>query len=750
MISSKAFYNFLIKNGVDFFCGVPDSLLKDFCAYISDTAKPQKHVVAANEGNAIALSAGYHLATRKFGLVYMQNSGLGNSINPLISLADPAVYGIPMLLLVGWRGEPGTKDEPQHITQGKITLPLLKTMGIAYKVLPQSEAGAKKAVLKAAEYMQKFNAPYALIVKKGTFFPYTKKKASKKFIPSPILREKAIESITNEINGGEIIISTTGKTSRELFEIRERNASGHEKDFLKVGSMGHSSQIALGIALAQPKREVYCIDGDGALLMHMGSLGTVGNTMPKNFKHIVLNNFVHESVGGQPTAAPNMDIGSVARGCGYANIYQARDLKGLQRALPRFKRSKGPALLEIIIHLGSRDDLGRPTLSLVENKEQFMDFVGKGLRAFTAPEKLKKFLEKNKAQRIFLVTGKKSYSTSGAQQMFSSVLRNYKVTQFNDFTPNPTVEDLEKGIKIFRKNNYDAVIAIGGGSVIDIAKLINIFSAERGRAISYIKGKKVLKSVGKPLVAIPTTSGAGSEATCFAVVTINKVKHSVIHESILPTVSIVEPALTMSMPPSVAAATGMDALAQAIESYWSVNSTSVSKRFSTNAINIILNNIVPSVTKPTKASRAALARAAYLAGKAINITQTTAPHALSYFLTSNFNIPHGHAVALTLGAVFVQNSNVSSKDVIDKRGKKYVKKIMNELEHLLGVKSAGAASKKIENIMKKIGLETKLSKLGVEQSDVRKIVSAVNTERLKNNPRRYSKQELRLMLEEIL
>lgn len=720
MITAKAFYDLLAKSGINFFTGVPDSLLKDFSAYIADNEKPNSHIIAANEGGAIALAAGYHLATGKIGLVYMQNSGQGNAVNPLVSLADPEVYGIPMLLLIGWRGEPGVKDEPQHIKQGQITLELLRTLGISFEILPDSAIAAKKAVNRAIIHIKKSNAPFALIIRKGIFEPYKLHKTIQP-VKNQFLREEAIKIITDELNSDEILISTTGKTSRELFEIRENFDLSHEKDFLTVGSMGHSSQIALGVAMAKPDRQIYCLDGDGALIMHMGALAVIGNKAPKNFKHIVFNNFSYESVGGQPTAAISMDILAIARACGYNKVLRVSDANKLKRALKDFKKTTGPALLEVVVKKGSRDNLGRPTLSPVENKNLFMNFISKGRQISSAPEKLKKFLEENKIRRVFLVTGRKSYNTSGAEHMFHRILSSYEVGKFNDFSSNPKLEDVERGISIFKKKKYDAIVAIGGGSVIDMAKLINIFSAPKS----------------KPLIAIPTTAGSGSEATHFAVVYANGEKYSVARDVMLPTMAIIEPKLTMSMPAHLTAVSGMDALSQAIESYWCINATDTSKHLAERAIRLILDNLVQSVKKPTLESHSAMAQASHLAGKAINITKTTAPHAISYFFTSHFNIPHGHAAALTLGKIFIYNSHANGQ-------------VMTELMRLLGVANANAAARKINNIMKLIGLETKLHKLGLCRSDIDLAVKNVNVERLKNNPRKMTDRDIRKILISIL
>ena len=371
IVNTKFFYDLLNKNGINFFAGVPDSLLKDFCAYVADNSK--NHIIAHNEGGAIALAVGYYLATGKIGLVYMQNSGQGNAINPLTSLADSEVYNIPMLLLIGWRGEPGKKDEPQHVKQGKITLKLLETLNIPYEILPESNELVERSLENASEHFEKNNSPYALVVREGTFENYALKNKIK--TDYELSREEAIKSIVDELNERDIIVSTTGKVSRELFEHREKNEKNHEKDFLTVGSMGHSSQIALGIALSKPDRKVYCLDGDGAVIMHMGSLAIIGSQNPRNFKHIILNNGAHESVGGQPTAGFNIDFVKIAEACGYKTALRAETREEIKEKMKLLKSNDNLSLLEIRINKEVRSDLGRPTTIPKENKEAFMRFL---------------------------------------------------------------------------------------------------------------------------------------------------------------------------------------------------------------------------------------------------------------------------------------------------------------------------------------------------------------------------------------
>ncbi|MDR3243797.1 MAG: phosphonopyruvate decarboxylase [Elusimicrobiota bacterium] len=369
MISPSFFVNELINHNADFFTGVPDSLLKSFCAYISDNCDENKHIIAVNEGAAVALACGYHLAVNKISVIYMQNSGLGNAINPLLSLADKEVYSIPMVLIIGWRGQPGIKDEPQHIKQGKVTCSLLDTLGISYSILSGNEALVKKQIKRCFNNISKNNSPYAFVVCKDTFEPYIMQ--NKGFDnKAQMSREEAIEEIISLAPKNAVFFSTTGMISRELYEIREKNKDGHSKDFLTVGSMGHTSHIALSFALQKPKIPIICLDGDGALLMHMGALAQIGVKKPLNFTHIVLNNGVHDSVGGQPTILPYINVKSIAKAAGYNQVYVIKnkeDFRGI------FNKVKQPVFAEAIVKKGSRKDLDRPKSCPIENKKLFME-----------------------------------------------------------------------------------------------------------------------------------------------------------------------------------------------------------------------------------------------------------------------------------------------------------------------------------------------------------------------------------------
>ncbi len=372
-LGCERIFQALAERGVRFYAGVPDSLLKDFCAYVTDHAPAQRHSITANEGSAIALAVGHHLATGEVGLVYLQNSGLGNTVNPLTSLADADVYGVPVLLLIGWRGEPGVKDEPQHVKMGKVTGGLLEAIGVPHWVLPETEPEALAVIDQAIARMNDTRAPVALVVRKGTFEKYSLQ--STRADRYEMSREQAIEILLGALPPGAAVVATTGMPSRELFELRKKRGEAHETDFLTVGSMGHCSQIALGVALAKPGRPVVCIDGDGAVLMHMGGLATIGIEGPETFKHVVLNNAAHDSVGGQPTVGFEIDLCAIARAAGYHWAGSASTPGELAARAVELANARGPALLEVRIRKGSRDDLGRPTQKPAESKQQFMDWL---------------------------------------------------------------------------------------------------------------------------------------------------------------------------------------------------------------------------------------------------------------------------------------------------------------------------------------------------------------------------------------
>nr|MBP3598625.1 phosphonopyruvate decarboxylase [Eubacterium sp.] len=360
--------------GSDFYTGVPDSQLKSLCDYLmSRYGIDQKHhVIAANEGNCVALAAGYNLATGKIPVVYMQNSGQGNVINPVASLLNDKVYSIPMIFIIGWRGEPGTKDEPQHIYQGEITVELMKLMGIDTFVIGSDTK--EEEVIAAMQIFEKKLAEgknVAFIIRKGAL-EYSGKTVYKN--ENTMRREDIIEHIVAQTDK-DPIVSTTGKASRELFEIREKNEQGHQYDFLTVGSMGHSSSIALGIAFHKIGNKVWCIDGDGAALMHMGSMAVIGANKPANMVHVIINNGAHETVGGMPTVGATVNFVDIAKACGYPNAVCVSTMEELDAQLCKAKASDSLYLIEVKCSIGAREDLGRPTTTAIENKQMFMNYL---------------------------------------------------------------------------------------------------------------------------------------------------------------------------------------------------------------------------------------------------------------------------------------------------------------------------------------------------------------------------------------
>ena len=366
--------NLLKIIGADFYTGVPDSQLKPLCDYLINTygTDPSHHMIAANEGNCAALAAGYHLATGRVPVVYMQNSGEGNIINPAASLLSDKVYAIPMIFIIGWRGEPGTHDEPQHIYQGQVTVRLLEDMDIEPFIVGK-ETTDEEAVSAMEEFRHILAAGrnVAFVIRKGALSYEGRAEYGNEHT---MMREEIIQHIV-EVSGDDPIVSTTGKASRELFEIREAGRQSHKYDFLTVGSMGHSSSIALGIALNKPDVKIWCVDGDGAVLMHMGALAVIGANAPKNLVHVVINNGAHETVGGMPTVASQIDLVLVAKACGYPYTVCVDNLKDLDRELQLAKKRNELSMIEVKCAIGARSDLGRPTSSALENKLSFMEYL---------------------------------------------------------------------------------------------------------------------------------------------------------------------------------------------------------------------------------------------------------------------------------------------------------------------------------------------------------------------------------------
>lgn len=700
MLISKDIFNLLKDNGINCFCGVPDSLLKDFCAYITDHTTQREHTITANEGNAIALAAGHYLATGHPALVYMQNSGLGNCINPLLSLTDNEVYNIPLLMFIGWRGEPNTKDEPQHIKQGKVTDKLLEVMGIKFSILPEQPEIAQKALQEAFAYIKQTDRPYAFLIKKGTFEKYTLINRTPNLYS--LTREQVIETIIKRLHLSDVIVSTTGHISREVYDTRERLHQSHKQDFLTVGSMGHSSSIALGIALEKPSRTVYCFDGDGALLMHMGALCVNTSKKLSNLKHIVFNNQAHDSVGSQPTVASGINLTEIAKNAGYEKVYSVDSKDDLEHVLSTFIKEQCTSMLEIKIKCGARADLGRPKEKPWENKKIFMenlnqiDFCYRG-----AVENLSSILNNESVHRALVFTGKKSFLK--IKSIIDKELKDVVAVYYNNFSTNPKKEELDIAIhKLGSK--YDIIIAVGGGSIMDFAK-----------AYRYYTGMTT------KLIAIPTTFGTGAEATQFAVIYQNGVKMSLDDKSILPEYAIVDSQFATTTLPYLKACTAMDAFCQAIESYWAVNATKDSRELAKQAIMICKEVIVKYVNTDDLDAAKSMAFASHIAGKAINISRTTAAHALSYKITSDYAIPHGHAVALSIARLFEYNL---------KNGK------YKELEDIL----TDDPVTYFDDLFNKIGLNYHCKEIGI--SDIESIVENVNLERLSNNPCKLEKDDL--------
>lgn len=358
----------------DFYTGVPDSQLKALCDFLMNKFGIDKnhHIIAANEGNCVALAAGYHLATGKVPVVYMQNSGEGNIINPVASLLNDKVYAIPALFIVGWRGEPGVNDELQHIYQGEVTVRLLEDMDISHFIIGKDTTEDELRIA-----MNNFRSQFckgklaAFVIRKGAL-SYDEKVTYSN--TNRMMREEIINHIVDAA-GEDVIISTTGKASRELFEIREARGMSHKYDFLTVGSMGHSSSIALGVALNKPDKKIWCIDGDGAALMHMGAMAVVGNYSPDNMIHIVINNSAHETVGGMPTVAGSVDFVKIAEACGYKSAVSVDNSEALDKVLAEARYRKALSFIEVKCAVGARANLGRPTTTAVENKIGFMKYL---------------------------------------------------------------------------------------------------------------------------------------------------------------------------------------------------------------------------------------------------------------------------------------------------------------------------------------------------------------------------------------
>lgn len=637
MIDPGVFVELLRSNGVDFFTGVPDSLLKNLCAYVTDHCG-EGHVIAANEGGAVGLAAGHYLATGRPALVYMQNSGQGNAVNPLASLADPDVYSIPMVLLVGWRGMPGVHDEPQHVKQGKITLSLFETMGIPTTVIP--EEGWETVVQAAIERACLERRPVALVVKKGLFGNYALQ--HKQPDVSEVKREEAIESLLRTLPSDSVIVSTTGMISRELYELRIRRGEGHAHDFLTVGSMGHAVMIALGIALAQPARRVVCLDGDGASIMQLGNMAIVGQSRAENLTHILLNNAAHDSVGGQPTVGGAIDLPAIAQAAGY-------------------NQPGHPVFRQVLVAKGARADLGRPKEPPQENKALFMKTLGVSEGVMSqklhigeaACETALKVFCRAKAH-IVLVTDGAAYALCGAKAFFDNFFagQSIGVTHLQVPSANPKVEVVQQLLEKIRRP-VDGFIAVGGGTMLDTAKLLNL-AVVTGKSIRELLACNTAPDALMPCFAMPTTAGTGAEATRFAVCYDGEKKYSIDFLSIRPDEVGLFPAFITTVPPYQRLSTCFDAYAQAIESLWAQGATEESRAYAESALHCM--QAATEVALGSMEQAQLELQGSYWAGRAIDISRTTAAHAFSYYLTSHYGIAHGHAVFMVFPYILQNNA----------------------------------------------------------------------------------------------
>lgn len=369
MIAPKEFTQLCEEQGISLFTGVPDSLLKQLCSHVMAELPRERHIIAANEGGAVGIAMGHYLRTGKPALVYLQNSGFGNIVNPLLSLADPDVYGVPMLVVIGWRGQAGVKDEPQHVKQGRIMEAALDALEIPWSVLPKDPESAASTVREAVSSAVEQGGPAVLLVEKGTFSDAA---VSEESPESPLpSREDALTSLAEAVGDEAAVVSTTGMLSRELFEYRERSGTDSSRDFLTVGGMGHASAIAFGLTTGGDD-EVWCFDGDGALLMHLGGLAVIADHAPRRFFHVVFNNGVHDSVGGQPTSMDTVDTAAAAKALGYRYAVSVSDLAELSDRVAELRAHGGPSLLELRVRPGNRADIGRPTRTPQESRAAFM------------------------------------------------------------------------------------------------------------------------------------------------------------------------------------------------------------------------------------------------------------------------------------------------------------------------------------------------------------------------------------------
>ena len=742
MIETEIFYQFLIKQGINFFTGVPDSLLKELCYCIQKNTSDAQHIIASNEGNAIALATGHYLSYKQLPIVYMQNSGFGNAINPLLSLTSNAVYAIPMVIFVGWRGEPNIQDEPQHMLQGKIMINLLESCQIKYDILPQDIEQAQKKIISAIDHIISHPEPFVFLIKKNTFSKYESEYSITNNYK--LSRSEVIKIISNQLSDDDILLGSTGKISREIYQCREKLYSSLKMDFLNIGAMGHLNQIALMLAINHPDRRVVCLEGDGSMLMHLGGLAILGSKKPKNLKHFILNNGCHESVGGQPTVCFDINITGIAKNIGYENTNLLTSKNDILYNIHDILNNEKLSLTEIRVGIESSKELMRPNNNFTKHKNRFMnysmnylkrEFIGRNIF-----EKLNDILAYYKTKNIFIFTGKSSFEKQ-FKSLFLKMEKEYNIFYYNDFNSNFDTTTLLKAINAFSKNNCDIIIAIGGGSVMDMAKMVRLF-ANNSVTISELLDKKIDKLIlnKQKLIVIPTTSGSGSENTKFSVLYKNEKKFSIEHDSMLPDHVILDHSLKYSIDTKNAIASGLDSFCQAIESLWAIHSDDQSKSYAIYAIQLILKYLITSINQDNIEAKDKVSLASFYAGKAINISKTTISHALSYPITKYYNIPHGISVAITIIELLKYNLSFENKsNLLDLRGVEYYNNIIKTFFKIFGVKDVTQLCNKVKCIFSSLKIYNYISC----DFDVSLIVKAINQNRLKNNPLKVDNETLR-------
>ncbi len=715
------------KQGIKNCVGVPDSTLQTLVEAISLTPE-MDHQIATNEAEAMALALGQFLATGKPSLVYLQNSGLGNIINPLTSLFLEDSYRIPAILMVGMRGDVESgSDEPQHLLMGRITSPLLDLAGVTHEVLSQDPSDWVNQCSKLFREATENRLPVALLFPRNRLrkpsHSEKEKGASELYSLS---RREAIESLRKELPPSTFFVSSIGKASRELFEINESQGHGHASAFYGIGGMGCSSGVALGYARSMPQRDVCVFDTDGAALMHLGNLATIGHCKPPNLFHILLDNEAHDSTGGQWTASSSTDLSEVARACGYPWVRRVETLTELQTALEEGKRVSALRFLHIKCRRDQNEKLGRPThlpqkqiAEILAARAQSELIEGRG-----SISQLSSILDCLESKRCLLVSRNEDYSHHLLSRSHRSEVRSYRLS-----TPLLTLENIEEAQRVlFDPGNWepDTIVSIGGGSVIDLAKILH----HRSTSIRHH-------------VAVPTTAGTGSEVTPFATYYVNGRKESLADSRILPDRVILDSSLLESLPERIVISCALDAFSHAVESHWSIQSNPESLCYSARALTLLREHWVEvdRAHLMAKEHLAGLQKAAYWSGKAIAISQTTLAHALSYGLSAEEGVPHGIAVFLNLPTVTRYNIETHEETASDPRGLNFMNARLSEIARYLGCRSVAELPVLMDNLIQKFGLRELQQSLDGKIS--KRIATAKFFGRSKNNPRKFDEEALR-------